>query len=319
MISLRLCSFAIAGVLSVCTAVATAKEQTTALASVLRENGYRAVSLQHSKDRGFTLSAKINGKPARLAISMASPLSAFFRGANGAFGIRERKSGKYINSPLGLSREEYGLASGNSIELANMVMPATTFAVLNQASTPPAPWRDVAGFLGEAELYRLAAILDCGNARLHVRPAGRDVRVSDRIGKVLAGRGFTSVPMRVNTWHHFEVPCRVNSYQSVITIEPVNSITTLSDRIASAGRVPVAATSGSLVGVGGVSQPHKTGKVAQLGIGGFLIPNATVSVAKASFSVLGLDQLDKGSAVIDLGARKLYLRGRPISTAKLNH
>jgi hypothetical protein len=315
MISLRLCSFAIAGLLSVCTATATAKEQTTALASVLRQNGYRVVPLHHSKDKGFTLSAKINGKPARLAVSMASPLSAFFRGANGAFGIRERKSGSYINSPLGPSREEYGLASGNSIELANMVMPATTFVVLNQTSTPAARWRDIAGLLGEAELYRLAAILDCGNTRLYLRPAGRDARVSDIIGKVLGGRGFTPVPMRVNAWHHFEVPCRVNSYQSVITIEPVNSITTLDDRIASAGRVPVAATSETLVGVGGVRRAHKTGKVAQLVIGSFLIPNATVSVARATFNVLGFDQLDRASAVIDLGARKLYLHGRPISAA----
>jgi hypothetical protein len=312
MIGVRFSSLAIAGVLSVCTTAATAKGQTTGLASVLRQNGYRAVPLHHSPDKGFTLSAKINGKPARLAVSMASPLSAFFRGANGAFGIRERKSGSYINSALGPSREEYGLASGNSIELANMVMPATTFVVLNQESTPAARWRDIAGLLGEAELNRLAAILDCGNARLYVRPAGRDGRVSDTIGKVLAGRGFTAVPMRVNTWHHFEVPCRVNSYQSVITIEPVNSITTLSDRVASAGRVPVVATTGRLSGVGGVSQPHKSGKVAQLGIGSFLIPNATVSVARATFSVLGFDQLDKGSAVIDLGARKLYLHGRPI-------
>ena len=219
-----------------------------------------------------------------------------------------------ISTALSAPREKsYGLASGNSIELANMVMPATTFVVLNQASTPAARWRDLAGLLGEAELNRLAAILDCSNARLYVRPAGRDARVSDTIGKVLAGRGFTLVPMRVNTWHHFEVPCRVNSYQSVITIEPVNSITTLSDRTASAGRVPVAATSGTLIGVGGVSRPHKSGKVAQLGIGSFLIPNATVSVAKATFNVLGFDQLDKGSAVIDLGARKLYLHGRPIS------
>lgn len=314
MIGLRFSSFAIAGFLWVCAAAATAKEQ-TALTNVLRQNGYRAVSLLHSQNKGFTLPAKINGRPARLAVSMASPLSATFRDATRAFGIRERKSGSYLNTPLGASREEYGLASGNSIEIANMVMPATTFVVLDRSNTPAARWREITGLLGEAELYRLAAILDCGNAQLYLRPAGRDARVSNAVGRVLAGRGFTSVPMRINAEHHFEVLCRVNSYQTVISIEPVNNITMLSDRSASAGRIPVTATSQTLLGVGGVTRPTKIGNVAQLGLGSFLISNATVAVAKSTSSTLGLDQLDRCSAVIDLGARKLYLHGRPIQAA----
>jgi hypothetical protein len=291
---------------------ASGRDQASGLTTALLRNGYRAVSLQHSRDYGFTLAARINGKPARLAVSMASPLSAIFRGADGRLGLREKKSGDYLDSPLGRSKEEYGLAAGNTIELANMVMPTTTFVVLNNSNVRS---RDLSGILGEAELYRLAAILDCGNSRLYLRPAGRDPQVSGTIGRTLAARGFTSVPMRITPLHHFEVPYRVNTYQSFITLEPMNSGTTISNRSAGAGRVPVVETTRSLVGVGGVRQLSKNGDVAKLVIGSFVIPNARVDVAEATFDVLGLDLLEKCSAMIDLGAKNLYLHGRPIQAA----
>ncbi|MFZ1219138.1 MAG: hypothetical protein WAO00_07585 [Chthoniobacterales bacterium] len=306
--------FLVATVLSLDSAIAAAKSEDSGLAQVLLQNGYRSVALQHSKEKGFVLAAKINGKPARLAVSMTAPMSAIFRRAKGALAITERKSGSYLNSSLGPSNEEYGLASGNSIELANMVMPATTFVVLDQSNTPAAPWHDIAGFLGEAELYRLAAVLDCANSRLYLRPAGREPRVIDRIGQVLRARGFVSVPMRINSAHHFEVQSRVNSYQSIITVEPINSLTSITDRTAKAGRVPLTVPSEELVGVGGVRRTSHRAQVAELVIGSFLIPNATVYVANANFDVLGLDQLGRCSAVIDLGARRLYLHGRPIGS-----
>lgn len=307
----RFFSFLLAGALCLFCSVGAAlgKDQASGLATVLLRNGYRVVLLQHSRDYGFTLAARINGKPARLAVSMASPLSAIFRGADGLFGLREKKSGDYLNSPLGRSSEEYGLAAGNSIELANMVMPTTTFVVLDKHK---GRWRDLSGIFGEAELYRLAAILDCGNSRLYLRPAGRDPQVSGMIARSLAARGFSSVPMRITQRHHFEVPYRVNTYQSFITIEPMNPTTMISNRSAAAGRVPVVGTTESLVGVGGVTSASKNGEVVKLVVGSFVIPNARLLVTDATFDVLGLDQLEKCSAIIDLGAKNLYLHGRPI-------
>lgn len=294
--------------------IAAGKDRTGDLANVLRQNGYRAIPLQHSRDSGFSLSARINGKPARLAVSMASPLSVIYRDANSAFGLREEKTGRYLNSAFGRSQEEYGIASGNTIDLANMVMPTTKFAVIARSNRPAGAGRDLAGILGEAEMYRLAAILDCGNARLYLRPAGRDAGVNGIIARNLAAHGFTFAPMQINSAHHFEVPCRINSYQSEITIEPMNSITSISERSAAAGRVPLVDSTQMLVGVGGMKRASKDGIVSIFGIGSFIIPNAKVVVAEADFNVLGLDQVNKCSGIIDLGARKLYLHGRPIQT-----
>lgn len=292
--------------------IAAGKDRTPDLPGLLRQNGYRAIPLQYVRNKGFTLPAKVNGKPALLAVSIASPLSVIFRDADSTFGIREKKSGHHLNSTLGPSQEEYGLASGNSIDLANMVMPATTFAVIDRFNTAAAKWGELTGILGEAELYRLAAILDFGNARLYLRPAGRDAAVSGLLAENLAAHGFSSVPMRINSVHHFEVPYRVNSYQSVITIEPMNTVTSISSRTATAGRVPLVPSTQMLNGVGGVRRSSKDGQVARLVIGSFVIPNAKVVVSDANFDVLGLDQLGKCSSLIDLGAKKLYLHGRPL-------
>jgi hypothetical protein len=293
----------------------TAKGVDKALTKILSENGYRAVPLHLSKDRGFLLTARINGKTAMLAVSLASPLSALYRSANRSLAINERKSGHHLTSALGPSTEEYGLASNNSIELANIVMPATTFAVLERPMAPATQYREWAGLLGEAELYRLAAILDCANSRLYLRPAGRDSRVTDAVGKIFDAQGFVSVPLRINSAHHFEATSQINAYRSLITIEPVNQFTTISDRSAAAGQVPVTATSDSLIGIGGVMRARKTGRITKLSVGDFAIPNVPVSVADALFDVLGLDQLKRCSAVIDLGARRLYLRSHRLNAS----
>ena len=291
---------------------AKAKDQAPDLGSAFVRNGYRMASLQHSKEKGFTLPAKINGRPAQLAISLSAPLSTVFRQSSGAFRIRERKTGNRLNSALGPSTEEYGLSSDNSLEVTNMVMPATTFVVIDQFHIPAAQWHGIAGLLGEPELYRLAAILDCGNAKLYLRPTGRDDRVSDIIGQMLAARGFVSVPMRINAAHHFEVSCRINQLQSVITIEPSNGVTAISDRVARAARVPLINELHTLTGAGGVRRTSRTGRISEFLIGSFRIPNANVSVSEATFGVLGFHQLQKGGAIIDLGAKRLYLRRRAI-------
>jgi len=293
----------------------TAKEVDNGFAKILLQNGYRAVPLQRSKGRGFLLRAKVNGKSALLAVSMASPLSALYRSENRSLAINERKSGHYLTGALGPSKEEYGLASNNSIEVANIVMPATTFAVLERPMSAAAENPEWAGLLGEAELIRLAAILDCGNSRLFLRPSGRGPRVTDAIARIFGSRGFVSVPLRINSNRHFEADSEINSYRSVITIEPVNEFTTISDHSAAAGRVPVTATSKSLIGVGRVIRASKTGRITRLSVGGCAIPNVPVSVADAVFDVLGVDQLKRCAAVIDLGARRLYLRGHRLSTS----
>ena len=291
----------------------TAKAADNGFTRILLQNGYRAIPLQRSNGTGFVLAAKVNGKTVLLAVSMASPLSALFRSPNRHLAINERKSGHYLNSALGPSKEEFSLAPNNSLEVANIVMPATTFVVLNQSMSPAAAYQNWAGMLGEAELYRLAAILDCANSRLYLRPSGRDPRVADAIGKLFGSRGFVSVPLRINSNNHFEAPSQINSYRSVMTIEPANRLTAISDRSAAAGQVRVNRTSDVLIGVGGVKRAGKKGRITRLSIGAFAIPNANVSVADTAFDVLGLDQLKRSSAVIDLGARRLYLRGGRLS------
>lgn len=223
--------------------------------------------------------------------------------------MREEKTDLKLSGAFGALNQRWGIAPRNTVELVNIVQPDVAFGVYNEPMLVAGP-KGVVGLFGSPQLSRLAAIVDCANARMYLRPNGPNAQASGRLGELLAGRGFTRIPLQINSRHHFEAACRFNQYNSVITIETFSTLTALTNRAASAARIASVNTTLKAQAAGGTLSSVKTGQVHEFSIGGVPIIGPDIFVTNSDFNVLGLDYLAKYSAVIDLGARNLYLRPR---------
>jgi hypothetical protein len=146
---------------------------------------------------------------------------------------------------------------------------------------------------------------------MYLNPNGQRPHAAETLDGLLAARGFTRVPMQVNERHHFQVPCELNGYKTTLAIELLGGLTTIQGQAVAAAHITVVRTSKTARAAGEIVAPLAIAQVQTLRIGSFLIPNAQISTVNGDeFSILGLDYLTKYSAVIDLGGRSLYLRGR---------
>jgi hypothetical protein len=283
-----------------------------AIQSALAPFGYRTVSLSRPSSDRFTVAVKINGKAAQLAIDTGAPVSALDRSAAEKFGVHGRKSSMRVRGVLGPADQNYEFTKNDTIELAGMVMPDISFAVFDETFFAARTKGAVSGVLGAASLNRLAAVIDCGSARMYLNPNGQRPHAADTLNELLAARGFTRVPMQVNERHHFQVPCGLNSYKTTLSIELLGGLTTIQSQAAAAAHITMVRTHKQARAAGELVAPLAAAEVQALRIGSFLIPNAKISTVNGEFSVLGLDYLTNYSAVIDLGGRSLYLRGRSV-------
>lgn len=277
------------------------------MANALLKSGYRSVLLHRQSGGALSVSVKVNGRPTQLAICTGAPISAINRISAQRFGMREEKTDLKLNGAFGDLNQRWGIAPRNTVELVNIVQPDVPFAVYNEPMLI-ASSKGVVGFFGSPQLSRLAAIVDCGNARMYLRPNGADGQASGRLGELLARRGFTRIPLQINSRRHFEAACRLNQQNSVITIETFSTLTAITSRTAAGAGIASVNTTHRVQAAGGTTSPLKTGQVHEFSIGGVPIIGPEISVTNSDFNVFGIDYLARYSAVIDLGGRSLYLR-----------
>jgi len=278
------------------------------MANALSKSGYRSVSLHRQPNGRLSISAKINGKPTQLGVSTGAPISAIDRGSAQKFGLREEKSDFKISGAFSVLNQRLGIAPRNTVEIGNIVQTDVAFAVYNEPSLTADSKGVVVGLFGSPQLSRLGAIVDCGAARLYLRPSGPNGQASARLGELMARRGFTRIPLQINSRKHFEAACRLNEYNSVIMMETFASVTSLTNHTASAAGIASAKTTLVAQAAGGTTSPVKTGQAREFSIGRVLISNPNLYVTNSDFNIFGMDNLARYSAVIDLGTNSLYLR-----------
>jgi predicted aspartyl protease len=294
-----------------------AKNQ-SAVGGFLTHAGFRPVALHRAigDDDHLAVAAKINGFPIRMVIATASPISVIDRVTAARFAVRKSGSDLGLNSSFGHSNtQRVGLAPKTPIEVANIVVADSVVGLLDARSLGQTIGKGAVGVLGEADLYRLAAVIDCGGDQLYLNPAGPNAQRSEMLGRVLAGRGFSRVPLHFNSRHHFEAECRFNGYAAPMTVETA-ALTCLQRKTAAKAGIGVSGASVLLEGPGGTQATALPARVQQMSVGPFVVSNAPVLVADSVFNLIGLDFLRKHSAVIDLGGKFLYLRNRAASHAE---
>src|SRR5437763_7961754 len=140
------------------------------------------------------------------------------------FGITVEKTDSTVGCLFGRSCDRFGASKVKSIAIGNCTVTNVPVAIadfssFNQSRSGPATGSHIAdskgmahidGLLGANEMMKFGMIIDCTRQMLYINPNGRTPAVSQSLAGLLAGRGFTRIPIRLNANHHFYVEGALN-------------------------------------------------------------------------------------------------------------
>jgi predicted aspartyl protease len=280
------------------------------LASFLTKQGFTRTPVNRLPHYRLWLAATINQKTrALLMVATACPISGIDQSSAVKFGLAQRQTAMRVQGSLGSSNERYRMSEVKSLALANGALTNVRVAVLNLSGLngdQPQPHMD--GVFGYAEMRRLGAVLDCAHQMLYMKPPSARGETSVQLQQYLVERGFTRVPMRLDSSRHFVVDCVINGHASKMTVDTASVFTCINPRTAAKAGVSSVLTSMNALGAGGRRAQVRSGRGKELSIGNFRVANADLVVVDVSFDTLGIEYLSFNSAVIDIEGASLYLR-----------
>ncbi len=72
---------------------------------------------------------------------------------------------------------------------------------------------------------KFGMIIDCTRHMLYVNPNGPSSSISQKLASFLAGKGFTRVPIRLNSTAHFDVEGSLNGHATRFLLDTGSSTT----------------------------------------------------------------------------------------------
>jgi hypothetical protein len=246
------------------------------------------------------------------------------------------KTDSSVGGLFGRSWERFGASKVKSIAMGNCTVTNVPVAIADLSGMNPErsatatgshisdskAMAHLNGVLGAREMVKFGMIIDCTRQMLYINPNGASSAVSQSLASFLAGRGFTRVPMRLNSNGHYDVEGALNEHATRFLVDTGSSTTVIDTQVAVKSGTGVTALAGYGAGGAGnlVSEVNRTG-VKELAIGNFKLANAEVvlahvsgdillskSAGESNAGVLGQDYLATNFAVIDMGGKALYLR-----------
>ena len=314
---------------------AQSQQQPGTLAGFLSGQGLVGVKLERRFGNHLFVPASINNKRAALMIDTGAPVTIIDKNSAGTFGLKVEKTTINVGRIFGKRWERYGVSMAKSIALGNCVVTNVPVALADtsdmNADAPAAATGThisavnrlphLNGLLGAREMRKFGMTIDCARPMLYINPNGPSTAVSQKLASFLSDRGFTRIPMRLNSGNHLEVPAVLNGHPTRLIVDTGAAVTTLDKRMASLAGVNISGT--------GFVEDAGEGRVERLGggditeweIGDFTISKATVGVLNVSGEMLhskseeesnsgliGAEYLAWNFAVIDVGGMALYLR-----------
>src|SRR5215475_1423610 len=310
------------------------------LAGVLSKQGLAGAKLERRYGNHLFVSVSINNRRGTLLIDTGSPNSLIDRNSVNTFGLTVDKTDSSVGGLFGRSWERYGTSKVKNIAMGNCMVTNVPVAItdlsgMNPDRGPAATGSHIAdskamahlnGVLGAREMVKFGMIIDCTRQMLYINPNGASSAVSQSLASLLASRGFTRIPMRLNANNHFDVEGALNGTATRLIVDTGSANTLIDTQVAMKSGTGVTALVGYGAGAAGglMEGVNRTG-VKELAIGNFKLANAEVvvahvsgdillskSAAESNAGVLGQDYLSTNFAVIDMAGRALYLR-RPDS------
>jgi predicted aspartyl protease len=306
------------------------------LAGFLSKQGLAGAKLERRYGNHLFVPVAINDRRGAIMIDTGSPNTVIDTNSVNTFGLAVEKSGSNVGGLFGRTWERFGASKVKTITMGNCVLTNVPVAIadfssFNSERGAPATGTHIAdskalahinGVLGANEMIKFGMIIDCTRQMLYVNPNGRSPAVSQSLAGVLASRGFTRVPMRLNANHHFDVEGALNGNSTRFIVDTGSSTTLIDTQVAVKSGTGVTALAGyGAGGAGGMVEGVNRTGVRELAIGNFKVANADVVVAHVSkdillsnsasesnAGVLGQDYLASKFAVIDVAGMALYLR-----------
>jgi predicted aspartyl protease len=315
-------------------------QQGGTLTGALASQGLAGAKLERRYGNHLLVPVSINNRRGALMIDTGSPNTLIDRNSVNTFGLTVEKTDSSVGGLFGRSWERFGASKVKSIAMGNCMVTNVPVAIADLSGMNPE--RDAAatgshisdskamahlnGVLGAREMAKFGMIIDCTRQMLYINPNGASSAVSQSLASFLAGRGFTRIPMRLNSNAHFDVEGALNGHATRFLVDTGSANTMIDTQVAVKSGTSVTALAGYGAGGAGnlVEGVNRTG-VKELAIGNFKLANAEVvvahvsgdillskSTAESNAGVLGQDYLATNFAVIDMGGKALYLR-RPDS------
>jgi predicted aspartyl protease len=314
---------------------AQSQQQPGTLAGFLSGQGLAGAKLERRFGNHLFVPASINNKHAALMIDTGAPVTIIDKNSAGTFGLKVENTTINVGRIFGQRWERYGVSLAKSIAMGNCVVTNVPVALADTSDlNPDAPAAatgthisavnrlpHVNGLLGAREMNKFGMIIDCARQMLYINPNGPNAAVSQKLASFLSGRGFTRIPMRLDSGNHLEVPVVLNGHPTRLILDTGAAVTTLDRRMASQAGVSIGGT--AFVEDAGEGRVERlgTGDIKDLTIGDFTIPTATVGVVNVSGEMLhsksaeesnsgliGAEYLAWNFAVIDVGGMAVYLR-----------
>jgi predicted aspartyl protease len=315
-------------------------EQGGTLAGVVASQGLAAAKLERRYGNHLLVQVSINNRHGALMIDTGSPNTLIDRNSVNTFGLTVERTDSNVGGLFGRTWERFGASKVKTIGMGNCMVTNVPVAIADLSDMNPEhsagatgshisdskAMAHLNGVLGAREMVKFGMIIDCTRQMLYINPNGASSTVSQSLASFLAGRGFTRIPMRLNSNSHFDVEGALNGHATRFVVDTGSSTTLIDTQLAVKSGTSMTALAGYGMGGAGnlVEGVNRTG-VKELAIGNFRLTNAEVLVAHVSgdillsksagesnAGVLGQDYLSTNFAVIDMGGKALYLR-RPDS------
>jgi predicted aspartyl protease len=283
------------------------------LRAFFTSEGFGGAPLQRRFGNHLFVATTINNKRTALMIDTGSPHTLISKDSVGTLGLSVQKTNARVGRAFGLTYEHFGVSKATTVTMGNCTLTNVPVAIADQSDMnyySRLPHLD--GLFGAHEMRNFGAVIDCARQMLYISPRGPNSGTSQKLAAFLTSRGFTRVPLRLTSDHHFEVEAAVNGHPARLIVDTGAGTTLLAKEFAVAsGVVPAALPIAADAGDGRVVQ-MSGGDVKELAIGDFKITNAEVEMAKvatgANAGLLGEEYLTWNFAVIDVGGMSLFLR-----------
>ena len=310
------------------------------LTATLASQGLAGAKLERRYGNHLFVPVSINNRRGTLMIDTGSPNTLIDRNSVNTFGLTVERTDSSVGGLFGRSWERFGASKVKSLAMRNCVVTNVPVAIADLSGMNPErsaaatgshlsdskAMAHLNGVLGAREMVKFGMIIDCTRQMLYINPNGASSSMSQSLASFLTGRGFTRIPMRLNTNGHFDVEGALNGHATRFLVDTGSANTLIDTQVAVKSGTGVTALNGYGAGGAGnlVEGVNRTG-VKELNIGDFKLANAQVvvahvssdvllskSAAESNAGVLGQDYLATNFAVVDVGGKALYLR-RPDS------
>src|SRR5947207_3695739 len=235
---------------------AESQQPPSTLAGFLSGQGLVGVKLERRFGNHLFVPASINNKHAALMIDTGAPVTIIDKNSAGTFGLKVENTTINVGRIFGKRWERYGVSLAKSIGMGNCVVTNVPVALADTSDLNPDARAaatgthisavnrlpHVNGLLGAREMNKFGMIIDCARQMLYINPNGPNAAVSQKLASFLSGRGFTRIPMRLDSGNHLEVPAVLNGHPTRLIVDTGAAVTNLDRRMASQAGVCIGGT-----------------------------------------------------------------------------